>query len=344
LNHLIKFIYFWIILIALLAFRVGEFTLDEQFYKNEVKDKQMHFISGYLLSYPKYTSNNQIIEINGYKFGISKNPDLKLGNYLQAQADYPFSRKRINFNIDLNEIETKNILILNKINNVRNYLINTLSTDLGEPLLSLVLGVTIGYESDFPNKYKEIFRDAGIMHILVVSGYNVNLIINAVGIVLARIGRKAFLLGVPVFITFYLFLVGMQPPVIRASVSGLLIVLTAYLGRPSFPLYSLFLIFIAMIISRPFYILNLSFYLTFLACIGLAFGEYLTDGLEMVLKNRTEGVYKSSFFIKEFIVVLCVNLFISPIFLMAFNYYGTAGLIANIFLQCLVLFTCYSQC
>lgn len=93
--------------------------------------------------------------------------------------------------------------------------------------------VLLGDRSSLPEETGEVFRDAGISHILAVSGLHVSLVGMAVFRLIRRLGAGFGLSGAvsSLLLLFYGFLTGFGPSVFRAVFMLVISLLAAYLGR-----------------------------------------------------------------------------------------------------------------
>ncbi len=149
---------------------------------------------------------------------------------------------------------------------------------------SLALGLIIGDDSGLTGEERDRLRASGLTHITAVSGSNVALVIVAVAFLLRalnRVGWGWFCVQV-VGIIGYVWIVGADPPIVRAAIMGSLILLAHVLGRPSHLFTLLALAGAAMCMHVPETLNSLGFQLSFLSMIGLALAGDLIA--------RTEGV------------------------------------------------------
>ena len=138
----------------------------------------------------------------------------------------------------------------------------------------LLLGMTIGVNEIKNDKmFYDNLVQVGLIHVVVVSGYNVALVIKFIsGIFFDRLkSRNKFLLFAGVVL--YALLCGLQPPVIRAALMGYISYLAMTEGRKVDCLSLILVICFVMILIYPRYIVSLSFWLSVNATLGLIFFE-----------------------------------------------------------------------
>lgn len=75
-------------------------------------------------------------------------------------------------------------------NQLRGSIITVVQNSLPEPQASLLLGMIMGVKSSFPSDFYEALRVTGTLHVVVVSGYNISVLINTLARVLVFIPLK----------------------------------------------------------------------------------------------------------------------------------------------------------
>ena len=150
--------------------------------------------------------------------------------------------------------------------------LESISLLIPEPAASLAGGLVVGAKRSLGDVWLAAFRDTGIIHIVVLSGYNLTLVANSIvrtTIFLPRtIGLCLGVLGVAGFAT----MVGAGATVLRASIMAIIGMLSVYLVRPYMLLRALVLAAVVMVLWNPFVLVfDPGFQLSFLATIGLVF-------------------------------------------------------------------------
>lgn len=135
-----------------------------------------------------------------------------------------------------------------------------------ELLLGMVLGVN---DLKKVPSFEHALRVTGTIHVVVVSGFNINLIF---GFLIKMLGSKYRLknLVIAELLTLaYAFLSGFQPPVIRAWLMTTVFAWGMYSGRALDGLRVLLFSGLVMILFNPLTAFSLSFLLSFFATLGL---------------------------------------------------------------------------
>lgn len=169
------------------------------------------------------------------------------------------------------------MLDLGFLASLRESITETVRSSLPEPQASLLLGMILGVKSGFPQDFYEALRITGTLHVVVVSGFNITVIINTLARFLAFLPLKLRFLVTTIFITAFVLLVGVNPPVVRAALMGSIALLGTVLGRQRDALRLLLLSAGLMLLFNPNWVAELSFQLSFLATLGLIVGQPVLD-------------------------------------------------------------------
>lgn len=141
---------------------------------------------------------------------------------------------------------------------------------LPEPEVGLGEGLLLGVKQALGNDLEEAFRKTGLVHIVVLSGYNVMLVVAFFLFFLKSFSRFWQMIFGLVAITAFAFLVGLGATVVRACLmAGLLLIVNAT-GRIYFVMRALFLAGFLMVFFNPLtLVFDVGFQLSFLATLGL---------------------------------------------------------------------------
>lgn len=155
---------------------------------------------------------------------------------------------------------------------VRHRLSRSLDLALPEPHASLARGVLLGERSALPPSVSSDLNDTGTSHMVVVSGQNVVLVSAYATIFLAFwFGRRPGLWLSILAVLAYAAVVGFDPPVMRATIMGILLIVAQAHGRPSSSLTSLLVAAAVMTGLDPHVVRDVSFQLSFAATAGLIY-------------------------------------------------------------------------
>lgn len=140
-----------------------------------------------------------------------------------------------------------------------------------EPSAGLGAGLLLGEKQALGDEREEIFRETGIIHIVVLSGYNVALVVLFVTTILGSFcsTRLQTILGIAAIVLFAL-LVGPSPTVVRASIMASLILIAAATGETYAVLRGLVFAGMVMVGINPYLLaFDTGFQLSFVATAGL---------------------------------------------------------------------------
>lgn len=129
------------------------------------------------------------------------------------------------------------------------------------------------------------FRDAGVAHVLSVSGLHVGFLTAGLFFLLRalRLSPRIMLLLVAAFLAVYCRLLDFTPSVLRASILSVFYLAGRALRRRTDPLTSLSAAFLAILLLRPLDLFSLGFQLSFLAVAGIF---TLGDRLKRLMEKR----------------------------------------------------------
>jgi len=323
---------FIFLLLGFAAYRVNNISKTSSVISSEVE--------GTILKHPYIKNGMQTFEIEGITVKTGLFPRQKLGDKLKVINPSADKKKSSvdNKNKDENENKYANLAVwyyprieklgenalFSKIFHFRENIIKKVQKVLPEPHASLVLGMTIGYQDDIPEDFSSMLKRVGIVHVVVVSGYNVTLVLSLISIVLMRLGKVIFFLGSFATLLAFLVLVGLDPPVIRAVIMGIIGTIALVFGQQKSSLYLLIITGLLMVIINPAFATGVSFQMTFLATFVI------------ILLSQT--VRKFSGLVSEFIIIACVNLAVLPIISYYFGTVSLLGFITNSLLLWIVPF------
>lgn len=152
---------------------------------------------------------------------------------------------------------------------------------INEPAAALANGITVGEKQALPKDIQKAFQITSLSHIIVLSGYNINI----VGDFLSRFGPAFGIVGIILFG----IMVGGGASVWRAILMAIILVLGRRWGRNYDALRALVLVAILMSLYNPLWPLyDAGFQLSFLATAGILLGsEWWQKKLSWVTEKFT---------------------------------------------------------
>ncbi len=214
--------------------------------------------------------------------------------------------------------------ISNNLFKIKRRFLKNIKGVLGEPHAALAGGLVVGEKSALGKDLIDDFRKAGLIHIVVLSGYNITIVADSIRRILAFLPRTIGIgLGGMGILAFGI-LVGGGATVVRSCIMAI-IALSATLLRKDYNVSkALFIAASLMLIVNPLIILyDPSFQLSFLATLGLIL---LSSPIERKLAFITE-----KFGIRGLVAsTLATQIFVSPYILYMMGQLSIIGIVVNI--------------
>lgn len=200
----------------------------------------------------------------------------------------------------------------------------------GSQTESLVLGVLLGVKDSIDQSLEDNFRKTGLIHILVLSGFNLTIIAYFVFKLLSKFHRNLRYLISLFFIFIFVIMVGAGATIVRAGIMISLFVFSKLFYRNSNSFNALILAGSIMIFLNPIILLHdPSFQLSFLATLGLI---SFYPVFENVLKFIPE-----KFSLKEIVVSnISVQITIIPLLIYLMGEFSVISLLPNILILPLI--------
>jgi len=147
-----------------------------------------------------------------------------------------------------------------------------------EPEASLAGGVVVGAKRALGDKWLDAFRTTGIIHIVVLSGYNLTLVAQSIIRMTSVLPRTAGLGLGSLGVVAFALMTGASSTVVRASVMAILGMFAVYAYRPYNILRALGFAAALMVLWNPFTLaFDPGFQLSFVATVGLILGHPLLE-------------------------------------------------------------------
>ncbi len=208
--------------------------------------------------------------------------------------------------------------------NIKMSFVSALSRTLGEPYAALAAGLVVGEKAALGKDLLRDFRTVGLIHIVVLSGYNITIVAAALRKTLSFLPRIWGITAGAIGIIAFGILVGGGATVVRSCfMAG--IALSADLIRRDYSVHrALALAALVMVIQNPMIVLHdPSFQLSFLATAGLLL---LAGPVESRLGFITErlgmrGIVAST---------IATQIFVSPFILYMMGQISLIGMFVNI--------------
>ena len=193
-----------------------------------------------------------------------------------------------------------------------------------EPHVGLSEGLLLGVKRALGDELEQVFRKTGIIHIVVLSGYNIMLVVAFVTFVLSVLipSRWQLPFGM-VAISAFALMVGLSATVVRASVMAVLYLIARTLNRTYMVTRALMLAGATMLMLNPHLLaFDTGFQLSFVATLGLILlAPHLDQFFSFIPKLLG----------REFLVAtLATQIFVLPILLYQIGEFSVVSVIVNV--------------
>ncbi len=195
--------------------------------------------SGRTFNYPQYLAKNGIL----YMLSFAQVEHIEEGerNYLKVAA-----------------LRTKQ------------FYLHGLQSVLPEPESGLAGGITVGDKRGVGEEYSDIFIAVGLIHIIVLSGYNITIVMSMAGKLLGGMPRAAQVVSNAFIVIFIVLMAGAAPSAMRAGAMALLPLIARMTGRIYLALRALGVVALMMVAWNPLLLAyDPGFQLSVLATLGL---------------------------------------------------------------------------
>ena len=176
--------------------------------------------------------------------------------------------------------------IKEKLFDFKNSFLENVGEMIPEPAASLLGGLVVGAKRSLGSDWLEKFRQVGIIHIVVLSGYNITIVAEFIMRLLAFLPRLARLSFGGLTIILFAIMTGGSATIVRASLMAILVIVARATGRMYEITRALLLAGFLMVLHNPkILVFDTSFQLSFLSTLGLI---YLSPIIEKRLGFLTE--------------------------------------------------------
>ncbi|MFW6110111.1 MAG: ComEC/Rec2 family competence protein [Patescibacteria group bacterium] len=201
---------------------------------------------------------------------------------------------------------------------------------VSEPEAGLLLGILLGSKSAVSPLWSDIYRDTGLLHVVVASGYNITVLISVLGGAFRPLGQVASFVVSFLGILVFTLMLGGDPPIVRAAILGGLSLWGLSTGRARHSLRALLFAGFVMLFFSPNLIYSLSFQLSFAASLSLnLLAGVLRDKISLPpleFLGLSEDLFST----------FAANLFVFPLISYHFGDFPLLSVLVNVFILWLV--------
>ncbi len=151
-------------------------------------------------------------------------------------------------------------------------LLNTLEKIIPPPQSSLLGGLLLGTKQSLGKDLEQRFIDTGLIHIVVLSGYNVTIVAEAIMRLLSFLPLVASVATGSLAIVLFALMTGAGATIVRASIMAIIALIARATGNAFHMTRALMFAGFLMVLHNPYILyFDLSFQLSFLATLGLIY-------------------------------------------------------------------------
>lgn len=208
---------------------------------------------------------------------------------------------------------------------VKAWLIKNISKSISEPEASLASGITLGAKQSLGEELLQKFRETGVAHIVVLSGYNIAVVAGIISRMVIFMPFVWRMVASATGIVLFAVMVGGGVTVVRATIMAIVIILARLFGRESDALRVLVLAGGMMVFANPMILLHdVSFQLSFSATLAIVVFVPVVEKCFAFIGSRI---------LREIIVTtFATQVFVLPLILYHMGGVSLIGFIANIFI------------
>ncbi len=207
--------------------------------------------------------------------------------------------------------------------NVKQKFMQTLNELFVAPASGLLAGIIIGDTSSLDNNLLDVFRAVGLIHIVVLSGYNITLVANFFIRIFAPLGYYRRLVTAMIALIFFIAVVGISQTALRAGIMALCAFAARYFIRPYIVSRGIFLALLIMVWISPYALLfDLSLQLSFLATFGIVY-------IFPLISKKFPSLAENNFG-EILLQTIAVNIVTLPIIIYQMGYFSLTSFPINI--------------
>lgn len=190
----------------------------------------------------------------------------------------------------------------------------------------IIYALLFGQRQDLSEAVEKNYRDAGVVHVLSVSGLHIGLLYYVLNFILGLgIRNKNYrFLGVVSFLIFFAFLSGLSGPVVRSVVMFSLVGFGSMLKKNSSTVHILIVSMFFILLLYPNYVFDIGFQLSYMAVYAIV---YLYPLIRKYFRKENKYL---NFFSEMIAISLVAQLGVLPLSLYYFGQFPLLFLIGNL--------------
>lgn len=272
----------------------GDFNVKIKVNQIRIKDEIINK-SFYISSYMKY---DKLIKV-GYKINFSGKFTLgdEQRNPNQFNEQLTLKSNGIDFKVYINKYEILNLTdkFSYYIHNLTNKIGDIYDKILPEQESAILKAILLGNKDFLKDDMKELYRKAGIYHILAISGLHIGILVLFLNKIFSRLNKKYSKLIIIIILILYCILTGASISTIRATFMYFVMLIGAMFYKDYDMLSSVSLSAIILLLINPYNLFNVGFLFSYICVFSIGF-----LGTNFVKRYNLHGI-KASLVISFFI-------------------------------------------
>jgi competence protein ComEC len=322
-------------------------------YKNNFYKIELNILS------KKYSINSKTLNTNAIAFLKSDTDtfNIQIGDYIllnsefkdvePAKNPYQFDYKsylkysdisKIGFvnNKNWKLIKNKEFNIFRLSEDLRQFFIDRFNQFNIKPKnLAVINAIVLGDKSNLSDELGTEFANAGVMHILAVSGLHVGILFLILTLLFKsfagyKVGKYLKFILILTILWSYAFITGLSPSVVRSVIMFSLVSISLVIERQHNIYNTVFVSAFLLLVFNPFYLLKIGFQLSYLAVLGIIFFQ---PKISKLIKSKNKII---RYFWDLIAVSFAAQISTAPLTLYYFSKFPNYFIITNLMVMMLV--------
>lgn len=309
---------FFIFCSSLLAFAYWRYHIFHE--KIILAEPKKVIIKTVLRNEPSFKQASQVFYVKKCKIVSSLYPQFHYGDFLLVKGIAKPPDCQIIFpSIQVLEKNQGNVF-LDLIFRFKRNLVEMINSSFPRLYAVLLSGMLFGTKDNLPFSFYQNLKKTGLLHIIVVSGFNFTIVARFLNQRLKFLGKKRSFF-VTLFVLFiYALFCGFEAPVLRAFLMTFLTLIAELFGRQKDAIRVLLASGVFILLLNPKSFEDISFYLSFFGTAGILI---LTPLLKDFVKIDFLGIRE------ELATTLGAQLGVTPLLVYFFGEFSLISLITN---------------
>ncbi len=164
--------------------------------------------------------------------------------------------------------------LLDNLRKVQYVATESIQSHLPQRLSSVAAAMTVGDERFLSWETKDVYRRAGLSHMLVLSGLHLSLLCSMIQMVLGRMihNERIISLITIVFVCVFMLFVGLTPSIVRSGIMWILLLLARFGKRKPDAFTSMGFAAVVLVLQNPYAAVDVGLLLSFSSTMGALVG------------------------------------------------------------------------